>query len=161
MNNRLVKILFAFAVGLYMTLVCFNNIFDYGSNFQFVRMVASMEDTFSNQRNGWRSVTSASFHHLLFVLIILWELAIAVLLIMGILSMSRNLKSDNAVFKKAKAPAALGYALGILLWFVVFIAIGGEWFLMWQSKSWNAQNTAFLLTCCFLLFLLQHNQEND
>jgi len=25
----------------------------------------------------------------------------------------------------------------------VFLSVGGEWFLMWQSKSWNGQEEAF------------------
>jgi predicted small integral membrane protein len=30
-----------------------------------------------------------------------------------------------------------------LLWFVAFLCIGGEWFLMWQSKLWNGEEAAF------------------
>ena len=26
---------------------------------------------------------------------------------------------------------------------LAFITIGGEWFLMWQSRIWNGQDTAF------------------
>ncbi len=120
-----------------------------------------MEDTFSKERNGWRSVHNVFFHHLSFVLIILWESAVAVLLATGAIKMINTFKAAATEFKKAKVYAAYGFALGVLLWFTVFIAIGGEWFLMWQSKNWNAQNTAFLLTCCFLLFLLHHNQEDS
>ncbi|MBD0352590.1 MAG: DUF2165 domain-containing protein [Bacteroidota bacterium] len=161
MNSRLIKILFTCAVGLYISLVCFNNIFDYHSNFTFVSMVARMEDTFSKPRNTWRSVNNVFLHHLLFVLIIVWELVIAVLLTVGAVQMIRKFRAATMEFKKAKVYASHGFALGVLLWFTVFIAVGGEWFLMWQSKNWNAQNTAFLLTCCFLLFLLHHNQEDS
>jgi predicted small integral membrane protein len=28
------------------------------------------------------------------------------------------------------------------MWFVAFLSIGGEWFLMWQSKNWNGQDDA-------------------
>ena len=74
--------------------------------------------------------------------------------------MMRRLHAPALEFNKAKQTAALGLALGVLLWFAVFISIGGEWFLMWQSKNWNAQPTAFFLTCCFLLFLIYLNQED-
>ncbi len=161
MNSRLIKIFFTCAVGLYILLVCFNNVVDYHSNFAFVSMVAKMEDTFSKARNGWRSIHNGFFHHLLFVLIIVWESAVAVLLATGAIKMINKFRAAAVEFKKAKVYAAYGFALGVLLWFTVFIAIGGEWFLMWQSKNWNAQNTAFLLTCCFLLFLLHHNQEDS
>lgn len=75
--------------------------------------------------------------------------------------MVSKFRSSAVDFKAAKSFATWGFSLGVLLWFLVFIAIGGEWFLMWQSKTWNAKNTAFLLTTCFLLFLLHHNQDDN
>ena len=148
------------SVAVYVSIVCFNNIFDYGANFPFVRMVASMNDTFSKEKNGWRSINSTWMHHALFIFIIIWEIIIATLLWRGAIQMFRAIKSPAPNFKIAKRFTAFGLALGVLLWFTVFIAIGGEWFLMWQSKTWNAQTTAFFLTCTFLLFLIHHNHED-
>ncbi len=74
--------------------------------------------------------------------------------------MVNKLRAPSIEFKNAKKYTSFGLSLGVLLWFIVFIAIGGEWFLMWQSKNWNAQQTAFFLTCCFLLFLIFHSQED-
>ena len=161
MNSRLIKILFAYTAGLYISLVCLNNLIDYRSNFAFVSMVVKMEDTFSLQRNGWRSVHSQWLQHLLFIVIIVWEGVIAICLFTGARNMVSKFHSSAVDFKAAKSFATWGFSLGVLLWFLVFIAIGGEWFLMWQSKTWNAQNTAFLLTTCFLLFLLHHNQDDN
>ena len=160
MNSRLIKILFSCAIGLYISLVCFNNIFDYNSNFSFVSMVAKMGDTFSKERNGWRSINSISWHHVLFIFIIIWELLIAFFTWLGSFRMIGKLRATAIEFKLAKKYTSLGLTLGVLLWFIVFITIGGEWFLMWQSKNWNAQSPAFFLTCCFLLFLIHHNQED-
>ena len=160
MNSRWIKIFFSCMVGLYMSLVCFNNIFDYNTNFRFVSMVAKMDDTFSKQVNGWRSINNVLLHHVMFILIIAGELLIAILLLLGGLRMINKLNSETIEFKNAKKYTSLGLSLGVLLWFTVFITIGGEWFLMWQSKNWNAQGTAFLLTCCFLLFLIHHNQDD-
>ncbi|HEY2647978.1 MAG TPA: DUF2165 family protein [Puia sp.] len=52
MNNRLIKILFGISVGLYMLLVCINNITDYNANFQFVSNVSGMDDIFSREKMG-------------------------------------------------------------------------------------------------------------
>jgi len=161
MNSRLIKILFSGAVGLYISLVCFNNIFDYSSNFTFVTMVSKMADTFSKEKNSWRSINSVFGHHLIFILIVIWELAIAFLLWIGVFRMISKLRASAIEFKQAKNYTSFGLALGVLLWFIAFISIGGEWFLMWQSKSWNAQTTAFFLTCCFLLFLIYHGQDDN
>ena len=84
MNSRLIKILFACAVGIYMALVCLNNVMDYPSNFTFVSRVSTMGDTFSLERNGWRSVHSVFLHHVFFVVIILWEAIVALCLVVGL-----------------------------------------------------------------------------
>src|SRR3954451_9559405 len=129
MNSRLIKIAFTFCVGLYVILVCFNNISDSKSNLEFVSKVATMEDTFSKGRNGWRSVNHPFLHQLLFILIVAWEALMAVFLISGAVKMIRRLHAPAIEFTKAKRTASLGLALGVLLWFFVFISIGGEWFL--------------------------------
>jgi len=161
MNSRLIKIFFSCSVALYISLVAFNNISDYNSNFQFISKIAEMEDIFSRDRNSWRSVNSVPLHHLLFIIIIIWELCIAFLLWVGAVKMINKFHASAAEFKNAKKFTSIGLSIGVLLWFTAFIGIAGEWFLMWQSKTWNAQPTAFLLTCCFLLFLIHHKQEDS
>jgi len=161
MNSRLIKIFFSCSVALYISLVAFNNISDYNSNFQFISKIAEMEDIFSRDRNSWRSVNSVPLHHLLFIIIIIWELCIAYLLSVGAVKMINKFHASAAEFKNAKKFTSIGLSIGVLLWFTAFIGIAGEWFLMWQSKTWNAQPTAFLLTCCFLLFLIHHKQEDS
>ncbi|MCW3089441.1 MAG: Protein of unknown function transrane [Ferruginibacter sp.] len=160
-NNRLIKILFGASIALYMSIVCFNNITDYDSNFQFVRMVSGMQDVFSKERTGWRSINSATLHHIMYLFIIAWEITIAILSITGIFKMIQKLKSGTVEFNQSKKFLVTGLALGVILWFGMFITIGGEWFLMWQSKNWNGQNTAFSLSICFLLFLVHLNQRDD
>jgi predicted small integral membrane protein len=34
-----------------------------------------------------------------------------------------------------------------MLWFFMFMVIAGEWFAMWQSKTWNGQAAALPLLC--------------
>lgn len=147
MNSRFIKVFFRCSVALYISLVCFNNVFDYISQFQFAHMVAKMEDIFLKDKNGWRSVNNVSLHHFCFIIIILWELSVAVLIWLGAFNMMSKFLADATEFKNAKKYTSLGLSLGVLLWFSVFIAIAGEWFLMWQSKNWNAQPTAFFITC--------------
>jgi predicted small integral membrane protein len=161
MNNRLIKILFGASIGLYMSIVCFNNITDYDSNFQFVRMVSRMTDVFSKEKTGWRSINSDILHHIMYLFIIAWELTIAILSITGIFKMINMLKAGATEFNQSKKLLTTGLSFGVVLWFGMFITIGGEWFLMWQSKNWNGQNTAFSLCICFLLFLIHLNQRDD
>jgi predicted small integral membrane protein len=42
--------------------------------------------------------------------------------------------------------------------------VGGEWFLMWQSKNWNGQDAAFRMFAVVgivLLFLVQQDVEEQ
>lgn len=161
MNNRLIKIIFGASISLYMLIVCFNNIFDYNSNFQFVRMVSSMGDVISYEKTGWRSISSETLHHIMYVFIIVWEIMIAILTMIGVLKMIKKRKSSSVEFNQSKKLLLTGLSLGVVLWFGMFITIGGEWFLMWQSKNWNGQSNAFSLCICFLLFSIYLNQRDE
>ena len=161
MNSRLIKILFGTCVGLYMFMTCFNNLTDYDSNFQFIKMVSGMDDVYSKEKNGWRAVHNEILHHGLYIFIIVCEMTIAVLILSGAYKMFRKLRAGKEEFNGSKKLLATGLSLGVLLWFGIFITIGGEWFLMWQSKIWNGQATAFTLTIIFLVFLLHLNQSDD
>ena len=161
MNTRQIKILFGALIAFYMAMVCFNNITDYNSNFQFIKMVSGMGDVFSKDKTGWRAVNNETLQYIMYLFIILLELTITVLTISGLLKMLRKLKSSSTEFNHAKKLLSTGISLGVILWFGVFITVGGEWFLMWQSKTWNGQNTAFFLTICFLLFLIYISRHDD
>jgi len=143
-----------------MLLVCVNNILDYGVNFQFVSKVSSMEDVFSREKNGWRAIHNQQIQHLVYFIIIGWEIVITILIIKGVVKMLGSLKADSNEFERSGAWLRTGLFLGVILWFTFFVTIGGEWYLMWQSKSWNGQLTAFLLSICFLLFLILQGQPD-
>jgi Predicted small integral membrane protein (DUF2165) len=52
----------------------------------------------------------------------------------------------------------VGGALGFLVWFFGFLLIGGEWFQMWQSSTWNGQQPAFrfvVIILAVLIFVMQ------
>jgi predicted small integral membrane protein len=142
-----------------MVLVCFNNISDYGSNFTFVTKVAGMEDVFSREQTGWRAIHNSTLHHLMYISIILVELCIASMLLLGSVKMIRNYRSSAETFQSSKKLTITALASAMLLFFIFFITIAGEWFLMWQSDQWNAQQTAFSLSTIFLLALIFMNQD--
>jgi predicted small integral membrane protein len=50
----------------------------------------------------------------------------------------------------------------MLMWLVAFLDVGAEWFLMWQSRTWNGQEAAFRMFAVVglvLLILLQPDVE--
>ena len=50
--------------------------------------------------------------------------------------------------------AVAGLTIGMLMWLIAFLAVGGEWFLMWQSQTWNGQGAAFRMFTVMGLVLL-------
>lgn len=159
MNTRQIRIAISLAFTVYMVLVCFNNFTDYGSNFIFVSKVAGMEDVFSREHTGWRAIQNSQIHHIMYITIILAELAIAAMLLMGSIRMISHYRSSAEMFQSSKKLTITALASAMLVFFIFFITIAGEWFLMWQSEQWNAQQTAFSLSTIFLLALIFMNQD--
>lgn len=158
MSLRIAKILLLACITFYYALVVFNNLSDYDSNYQFVRHVLSMDTTFPGNHGLWRALTEPTVHLLFYWGIILWELATTAVLGWGVLRMARALKAPAAEFTQAKNPAIVGLLMGLMLWLLAFITVGGEWFLMWQSHVWNGEETAgrnFLISGVILLFIAQ------
>jgi predicted small integral membrane protein len=159
---RIAKIALVAALALYYALVVFNNLTDYDSNFQFVRHVLMMDSTMPGNRGMWRALNQPAWHTLFYVVIILWEGAVTVLCAWGAVRLARCYDADPAAFIRAKNPAVAGLTLALLLWLFAFLIVGGEWFLMWQSRTWNGREPAFhmlLITGIVLLFLVQREPE--
>jgi len=154
MTLRAAKIAMVCAAALYYSLVVFNNLTDYDTNFQFVRHVLSMDTIFPGEHSVWRALTAHSWHTLFYGGIIVWESTSALLCWWGALQMAKAMKRSAETFHQSKNIAIAGLVLGLLLWLVAFIAVGGEWFLMWQSKLWNGQETAARLFVIFAILLV-------
>jgi predicted small integral membrane protein len=123
-------------VALYMALVAFGNITDFGTNQQFVRHVLAMDTTFKDEDLMWRAITSTGLQDAAYVAIIAWETVAALVLIYGTWLWARR---DDL---RARRMSSYGLLMVMLLFGAGFIAIGGEWFSMWQSKSWNGLDAA-------------------
>lgn len=153
MHVRIIKILLVGLASMYATLATFNNITDYGSNFQFVQHVLSMDTTFPGNNSMWRAIESPIVHHIAYLLIIATEATIAILGWFAVAAMWRA-KSNPGRFDASKRLAVYTLTLGIALWFGGFIIIGGEWFLMWQSEIWNGIAASFRVSALYALILL-------
>jgi predicted small integral membrane protein len=143
MMLRAATTLLVFAVAIFYTFVVFNNVTDYDSNYQFVRHVLMMDSTFPGNHGMWRAINSPAVHTAFYVSIIAWEMATMALCWWGGMRMLRTWRGTAAEFSRAKRIAVAALTLGLLMWLLAFLGVGGEWFLMWQSKSWNGQDAAF------------------
>jgi predicted small integral membrane protein len=140
---RAAKMLLVFGVAIFYTLVVLNNTTDYGSNYEFVRHVMMMDSTFAGNHAMWRAINTPWLHHAFYVTIIAWEFLTMALCWWGGTRMGAALDATSEEFGRAKSVAIVGLTVGVLMWLVAFLAIGGEWYLMWQSAKWNGQEAAF------------------
>ncbi|NYV74490.1 DUF2165 domain-containing protein [Streptomyces sp. UH6] len=123
-------------VALYMTLVAFGNITDFGTNQAFVRHVLAMDTTFKDPDLMWRAVTGERLQDAAYVLVIVWESVAALVLLYGTWLWFRRERP------RARRISTYGLLMVMLLFGAGFIGIGGEWFAMWQSEQWNGLDAA-------------------
>ena len=140
--------------GLLTLIIAFSNLTDYSTNFEFVKHVLSMDSIFENSTVKYRSITNNTIHHLSYLFIIMLEITMAYFFITSAVQMYLQMKNSKEQFNLSKKNAYIGVSLGILLWFIGFTVIGGEWFSMWQSNDWNGLEEANRIVSFFMLTYL-------
>ena len=159
---RAAKVTLVFGVAVFYTFVVFNNLTDYDSNYQFVRHVLMMDSTFPGNHGMWRAINSPAAHTAFYVSIISWETLTMLLCWWGAVRLLRAFNAHAAEFDRAKGVAIGALTLSLMMWLVAFLSVGGEWFLMWQSKNWNGQEAAFrMFTVVGIVLLLVAQGEPE
>jgi predicted small integral membrane protein len=160
-THRFSKIAMTFMVSALALMITLNNILDYGSNYVFVQHVLSMDDTFPNNALRYRAITSELGWNLVYWLIITGEGFTSLFFLMGSWTLWRARNDTGAAFNRAKRWIYIGAIIAMFIWFFCFMVIGGEYFLMWQSKTWNGQEAAFRFYMSVLGVLLYVNQTDS
>lgn len=160
MTSRYAKILMTLSLAAFAFLVTFNNITDYGSNYAFVQHVLSMDTTFEDNAAMYRAITSPWIWHAAYWVIIAGEGITFALFLMGALAMIGARNGSGAEFDASKKWTIVGATVGFGVWFFGFMVVGGEWFLMWQSDTWNGQDAAFKFYMAILAVLIFVNQPD-
>jgi len=161
---RIAKFLLLCGVALFYTLVVFNNTTDFDSNYQFVRHVLMMDSTFPGNRGMWRALDAPLWHLSFYFSIIAWEMITTILCWWGAVVLFRALHKPAVEFNAAKRIPVIALTLSMLMWLVAFLSVGAEWFLMWQSHSWNGQEAAFRMFVVIgmvLLIMLQVDMKEQ
>jgi len=162
MTLRIAKSLLVLAVALFYSFVVFNNTTDYDSNYQFVRHVLMMDSTFPANHGMWRAMNSPALHTAFYLSIIAWETATMLLAWWGGIRLARAAGGTPVEFDRSKSTAIAALTLALLMWLVAFLSVGGEWFLMWQSKIWNGQDAAFrMFTTIGIVLILLAQPDTD
>ncbi|UYO94927.1 DUF2165 family protein [Pollutimonas sp. M17] len=160
MIQRLSKTACVAAMALFASLTAFGNITDYGANLPFVQHVLAMDTIFPDSAIHYRAIQPPWLQHAAYLAIILLESATALLCWLGAIALFRARKADARAFHRSKNMAIAGLTLGFLTWQVGFMSIGGEWFGMWMSETWNGIPSAFRFLCTLMLVLIYLAQKD-
>ncbi|MGE4218041.1 MAG: DUF2165 family protein [Alphaproteobacteria bacterium] len=136
---RWAKMIGVFAIALHMSLAAFGNVTDYGTNWTFVQHVLAMDTTFNSPALMWRAIGDPVLQTAAYLAIIAAEIAGAALTWWGLARLWQARRAEAEAFHAAKSLALFGLMWCFAIWVIGFIAIGGEWFAMWQSQTWNGQ----------------------
>lgn len=140
---RLSKIVMTGGIALWAFIVTLNNITDYDSNWNYVRHVLAMDTVFPDTTLTWRAITDPTLQTAAYWIIIAIEGLTFLAFLVATYLMASKLRAPKAAFQKARNFTAVGVVLGFGLWFIGFMGIAGGWFVMWQSKTWDAQDDSF------------------
>ena len=141
MMIRLCKMALVAMIAAFFIIVAFGNITDYETNRVFVQHVLAMDTIFPGSPLTWRAVTDPRLVAFAYRAIIGWEILSAAILVFATMRMAACC-GDRQLFAHAKPIAILGLSCGLLLYGLGITVIGGEWFAMWQSKTWNGLDSA-------------------
>ncbi len=159
---RVAKTISVAAIALMSLLIVIGNTTDYFTNYQFVEHVMKMDTIFPGSAIHYRSINSTFLFHALYMLIIALEAAMAFCCVKGSWTLFKNIRSSAASFHTAKNWAVAGLIIAISIWFLGFEVIGGEWFAMWQSHTWNGLGSAErIISFVMLVLILLHLKEEE
>jgi predicted small integral membrane protein len=159
---RISKIAMTAALAAFAFIVTYNNLVDYGSNYEFVKHVLSMDTTFPGNKLTGRAITNPTLWNVAYGAIIAVEGVTFLLLAIGAIAMLLAIGAPATGFQRAKLWVVAGVTLGFLVWFFGFMVVGGEYFAMWQSKTWNGQEAAFrfyITMLAVLIYVMQPDGE--
>ncbi len=158
---RCSKLLLLISIAILCTLVSFNNLTDYATNFEFVKHVLMMDTIFPNSSITYRSIDNITLINLGYILIISLETLNAALCWAGAYKMLCAINSSAQIFNNSKRIAIAGLTSGFLTWQVGFMSVGGEWFGMWMSHSWNGIESSFRFFITIIAVLIYISIKDD
>jgi predicted small integral membrane protein len=154
MMERRLKILMIGGLTLLCGFIVAGNIHDPGTNLLFVQHVFSMDTIIPVSAMADHAISIPLLWRIGFWLIVIGEGLTAALFALGAVELFRARNGNARDFHQAKRFVFAGAGCAFVVWFIGFLAVGGEWFAMWQSQVWDGQPAAFRFIASILLVLI-------
>jgi predicted small integral membrane protein len=128
--------------GLYYLLVAFDNVSNPSANWKFVRAVLSLDGVPSSSGFGWRAMHSPTLQGAAYAVIIVGECIAGGLLCAGAFRGWAARRSGRQ-WCGVQWMTFYGAMSGLTIFYLAFIVIGGNWFVMYLNDEWNGLGVAF------------------
>ncbi|MGD9843207.1 MAG: DUF2165 family protein [Steroidobacteraceae bacterium] len=139
---RVCKVVLVLSVGLFLTLAAINNLLGLDGAFGAVKGAVDMQATFKVPTLMWRAIESPALVWLCVAGIVIAELVGGLLCLWGAIRLW-SARATAAAFNSAKSTAIVGLSVCAILYGLGFLAIGGEWFMLWQNRGSPTLDEAF------------------
>ena len=146
MVKRGLKILLVGGLAFLCALTTLGNLRDPATNYTFVQHVVSMDTISPDNAMTSNAIPVPMVWTISFWAIVAAEGLATALFAWGTVELFQARTFKAEAFHRAKRFLFAGAACGFLIWFVGFLAVGGDWFAMWQSRDWNGQQSAFRIS---------------
>ena len=150
---RTLKTLLVAGMALVLTLAVLGNLTMPHTGYAAVSTAMGMQTTYRNPHAMWRAIENPLLIWAAFGLIVLSEATSAALSWAAAVKLWRS-RRHKEQFAAAKSAAYLGLGVAACLYFIVFLVIAQEYFLMWQSTKLNVLQDAFRLFAAAILIAL-------
>ena len=157
---RMIKTILVAGLAVFMTLAALGNITMPDTGIGAIGAAVGMETTFKHPMAMWRAITSPWLVRTIFGAIVLLEALAALLLWRGVLRLW-SARGDAAAFRAAKPAASTGLGFVACLYFVGWMVLCNEWFLMWQSQKMNVLPEAFWNFAGAMLIMIWLNTPEE
>lgn len=162
MSIRHFKIILVLFVGLQGWLYVAENLANWPSAVGAVSYVISQQGHAAYPVKIFPALTGTGWASLALALIVTGEFLVGALSLRGCWKLWAARKADAATFNAAKAPAMMGAAMAMVVWFGGFVVIGGALFAMWQTQLGDGSfRGAFIYSMTSAMVLLVLALKDD
>lgn len=163
MAVRYLKIILVVFVGLQGLLYVVGNIANWSSAVWFVGYVLGMEGHEAYATHIFPPITSPILITLVLIVIVAAEFLVGALSLKGAWDLWQVRKASAEAFESAKTFAILGAGMALVVWFGLFIVLGGALFQMWQTElggaSFDGSFVYAAISGLVLLFVISPERE--
>lgn len=131
---RLIKIALAAFVAFFCLVYAIQNLVNIEAAYGYVALMTSMDGHQAYPDHVGPAVTAPILVGAMLAIIIVLEITAGAFAAKGAFDLWRVRRESAARFDAPKSNALIGTALGVVVWFGIFSAVGGAYFQMWQTE---------------------------